>query len=506
MWNTSLESGVVPSYYKVSYVAPLYKKGSHALASNYRPVSLTSHIIKLFERVLRKRLVHHLESNSLLCNNQHGFRSGRSCLTQLLSHFDDILQNLLQNIDTDSIYLDYAKAFDKVDHDLLITKLRRYGVHPKLVKWIESFLCERKQKVVVDGHMSVIALIISGVPQGTVLGPILFLIFINDIDKCISSSILRCFADDTRISKAISEASDVILLQKDLDKVMQWSRRNNMTLHEDKFEYMCHSASASPFKEFPFVGECFQYVTSEGCTLSPVQQLRDLGVTVSEDVSWTPHIQSISSKARQKAAWVLSVFYTRSPEIMLTLYKSMVRSLLEFSSPLWNPTKVVDIQELESVQKTFTSKIGGCKDLDYWERLKKLSLMSLQRRRERYIIIHMWKLLYGKTSNDLGVTFHTRPRLGTQAVIPVMSRCSSMKFQTMYDSSFAVMGPKLWNALPYHINSIADFPSFKASLTAFLLSVPDKPPVRGYTCSNSNSLLAWRTDSSSSALWGGQRL
>ena len=305
-------------------------------------------------------------------------------MTQLVAHFDDILESMMQNADLDSIYLDYAKAFDKVDHALLIKKLERYGVHSKLVKWIKSFLEDRTQQVVVDGHMSELAIIISGVPQGTVLGPILFLVFINDINNCISSSTLRCFADDTRISKSIKGESDVKALQHDLDKVMQWSHKNNMTLHEDKFEYMCHSATKSSLlHELPFAGENFQYTTSCGAILTPVRQLRDLGVTVSDDVSWTPHIISISSKARQKAAWVLSVFYTRSPTVMLTLYKSMVRSLLEFCSPLWNPVKITDIQELESVQKTFTSKIYGCKELNYWERLKKLSLMSLQRRRER---------------------------------------------------------------------------------------------------------------------------
>ena len=117
-----------------SYIAPLHKKGSHALPANYRPVFLTSHIIKIFERVLRKRLVSYLEANELLCNNQHGFRSGCSCLTQLLHHFDDILENLMNNADLDSIYLDYAKAFDKVDHALLIKKLERYGINPKVVK------------------------------------------------------------------------------------------------------------------------------------------------------------------------------------------------------------------------------------------------------------------------------------------------------------------------------------------------------------------------------------
>ena len=196
----------------MSHIAPLHKKGSKALPVNYRPVSLTSHIIKIYERVLRKRLVAHLESNNLLCNQQHGFRSGHSCLTQLLHHFDDILVNLMDGKDTDSIYLDYAKAFDKVDHTLLVKKLHKYGVHPKLIKWIESFLSDRTQNVVVDGHMSSSAHVISGVPQGTVLGPILFLIFINDITDCITSSTIRCFADDTRISKAISCEEDVALL------------------------------------------------------------------------------------------------------------------------------------------------------------------------------------------------------------------------------------------------------------------------------------------------------
>ena len=490
----------------MSHIAPLHKKGSKALPVNYRPVSLTSHIIKIYERVLRKRLVAHLESNNLLCNQQHGFRSGHSCLTQLLHHFDDILVNLMDGKDTDSIYLDYAKAFDKVDHKLLVKKLHKYGVHPKLIKWIESFLSDRTQNVVVDGHMSSSAHIISGVPQGTVLGPILFLIFINDIIDCITSSTIRCFADDTRISKAISCEEDVALLQQDLDNVIHWSLKNNMTLHEDKFEYTCHYAAKSDLRELhelPFTTDVFHYRTSEDI-LFPVQQLRDLGVTVCSNSSWSTHIYSITKKARQLAAWVLSVFHTRSTPVMLTLYQSMVRSLLEYCSPLWNPHKIMDIQELESVQRTFTSRIPECYGLDYWERLKKLDLMSLQRRRERYIILHMWKLLHGQTSNDLDVQFYKRSRFGTLSKVPSMCRGSTLGHQSLYDNSFAVKGPKLWNSVPYHLNSIEEFATFKTKLTTFILSIPDNPPVKGYTAPNSNSLLAWRMDASASALWGGQ--
>ena len=508
LWSRSMEKGDVPDFYKFSHVFPLHKKDSRAFAANYRPISLTSHVVKVFERVLRKKMVDYLELNDLICSKQHGFRSGRSCLTQLLHHFDDVLEALTQNSDFDSIYLDYAKAFDKVDHKLLVKKLTLYGIHPKIVKWIESFLTNRTQSVVVDGTFSLLALIISGVPQGTVLGPILFLLFINDIEHCIIHSIVRCFADDTRISIAVKSELDVLLLQSDLENVMRWSERNNMALHRDKFEYMCHTSNKRHMlSELPFVSECYQYRVSNDITLQPVNQLRDLGVLVSKDLSWSPHINSIANKARQKASWVLSVFHTRSTAIMLTLYKSMVRSLLEYCCPLWHPIKVSDIQELESVQRTFTSKIAGMKQLHYWERLSRLSLMSLQRRRERFIILHyMWKILNGKTSNDLEVSFVSRPRLGNLAVVPPKSKTSSAANQTLFDSSFAVQGPILWNAMPHHLNTIQDLEQFKSKLTQFLLSIPDKPPIRGWNPPNRNTLLCWKNERGFTSLWGGQRI
>ena len=350
----------------------------------------------------------------------------------------------------------------------------------------------------------------SGVPQGTVLGPILFLIFINDIDHCIMHSIIRCFADDTRISYSIKCEQDVKLLQTDLNNVMEWSERNNMALHKDKFEYMCHRSNKqfalSEFYELPFVCEHLQYPVSNGIILEPVHQLRDLGILVSSDVSWSPHIRAIANKARQKASWVLSVFHTRSANIMLTLFKSMVRCLVEYCCPLWHPTRISDIQELESVQKAFTARIAGVKDMHYWDRLVHLSLMSLQRRRERFIILHMWKILHQRTSNDLQVQFISRPRFGNLAVIPSKCRTSSAANQSLFDNSFAVQGPKLWNAIPYHLNVIEDPEHFKDQLTKFMLSLPDKPPIRGTTPPNTNSLLCWKNERGFTSLWGGQRI
>ena len=165
IWSRSMSEGRVPPIYKSSFISPLHKKDSKAVAANYRPISLTSHIVKIYERVLRNRIVSHLESNGLICNRQHGFRRGKSCLTQLLHHFDEIIEAFQNGHDVDALYLDYAKAFDKVDHRLLLVKLRKYGFSEKLVKWVESFLTDRTQQVVVSGHLSVVAIILSGVPQ-----------------------------------------------------------------------------------------------------------------------------------------------------------------------------------------------------------------------------------------------------------------------------------------------------------------------------------------------------
>ena len=197
-------------------------------------------------------------------------------------------------------------------------------------------------------------------------------------------------------------------------------------------------------------------------------------------------------KARNKSAWVFSVFKTRKPAPMVTLYKSLVRSIMEYCCPLWSPSKLGDIQALESIQRTFTSKIAGLNNIDYWQRLKKLNLMSLQRRRERYIILFIWRILNQHVSSDvISVVCQTPSRNGIKAKVPCLSKYSLQRHQSTYDSSFAVNGPRLWNSIPSNLTLIADFNMFKCMLTKFLLTVPDKPHVRGYCYANHNSLLDW---------------
>ena len=495
LWEESLKSCFISPCFKKQLITPVHKKDSKARAANYRPVSLTSHVMKIFERIIRKKLVKHLEENQLLCKCQHGFRKGRSCLTQLLKHIDEIHLNLLQGEDTDVIYLDFEKAFDKVDHQILLQKLKDYGIRGRLYNWIEEYLRARQQVVVVDGKHSYPADVKSGVPQGTVLGPVLFLIYINDIEKCIKESTVSSFADDTRIKKNINKSTDVEILQNNINNVVNWSKSNNMALHEKKFEYLCHSATKhSLVEELPFSSTYFTYNTPSGIQITPKSMVRDLGINITPDLNWTPHINIISDSAKKMMSWCLSVFKDRSKDTMLTLFKSMIRSRTEYCCPLWNPHKISDIQTLESIQRTFTSKITGYSDFDYWTRLKMLRIYSLQRRRERYLLMHMFKILNDFTPNDLNINFIYSDRRGILAVVPPLVRNASAKHQSNYDASFCVMGPKLWNTLPSQCRSRTTLCSFKSSLTKFLEMIPDQPPVSGYSCRNNNSILQWRSE------------
>ena len=494
LWQNSFKNGIIPSDLKTQIITPVFKKGDKSDAGNYRPISLTSHIIKIFERVIRKGLVNHLESNNLLSKNQHGFRKGRSCLTHLLKHIDSVIQSILDGNELDVVYLDFAKAFDKVDHEILVHKLQMFGIEGNLLSWIQQFLLNRKQIVSVMGFHSLIALVLSGVPQGSVLGPILFLIYIDDLENCLSASTSGSFADDTRLSKTISCCEDKNILQEDLYKVIDWSKKNNMQLHESKFELLTYRTPKSFFLQFlPFTSELQQYITSSGQDICPSQHVKDLGVILSSDLKWSIHVKEAVASANKMANWVLSVFLDRSQSTMITLYKSIIRSKLEYSCPVWSPSLISDIKKLESTQRSFTRHIAGCEGLSYWDRLKFLNLMSLQRRRERYIIIHVWKILNGIAPNDVSLRFYDHIRLGKRCCVPPLHKRAPSYAKSIYENSFAVTGPKLWNTLPRSVTCAPSLESFKSRLTSYIMSTyPDQPPVSGYTTPNSNSLLDWR--------------
>ena len=394
LWTESFETGRVPQHYKHQLVIPIYKKGPKTKCENFRPISLTAHTIKIFERILRDKLAAYFELNSLFNSNQHGFRRQRSCATQLLAHTNYIHSGLVEGSGVDSIYIDYAKAFDKVDHKVLLQKLKHYSVNDHYIEWIKSFLEGRFQTVNVDGFYSFPTPVLSGVPQGSVLGPLLFIIYLNDLSNEISGAEIQTFADDTKIVAKINTVDDKNNLQKNLDSVITWSQINNMKLNINKFELICHKSKTENktlnlLNILPFSNSFNSYIATNSINIDPSSSVKDLGIVIDESLNWKLQIEVICKKSKQLSAWILSVFYTRDRLTMLTLFNALVRSRLEYCCEVWSPHQIQDIVKLEQLQRSFTHRISGMKDHNYWDRLEILKIMSLQRRREKIIIIHL---------------------------------------------------------------------------------------------------------------------
>ena len=221
LFNLSLEEGIVPSEWKEANIMLLFKKGSKNKPENYRPVSLTSVVCKLLETLIRDHMVDFLVKHKLTNTSQYGFLKARSCLTNLLCFLEEITKWVDDGSPVDVVYLDFQKAFDKVPHQRLLLKLKAHGIGNDVINWIEKWLTHRKQRVIVDGEISSWKSVLSGVPQGSVLGPILFLIYINDLEDDISSKVLK-FADDTNVFRKVTNDTDKQSLQDDLDKFVKW--------------------------------------------------------------------------------------------------------------------------------------------------------------------------------------------------------------------------------------------------------------------------------------------
>ena len=232
IFQASYDQGKLPTDWKHATITPVFKKGSRSDPSNYRPISLTSVCCKLLEQILKSSISDHLETHNILTPQQHGFRQLRSCESQLILTIDDFAKCLDLHGQIDAISLDFSKAFDKVPHERLCCKLSYYGIQDKTLSWLRQFLQNRYQRVSVEGHCSYLAPVLSGVPQGTVLAPLLFSCYINDLPSSTLSN-MRLYADDALVYRSINSPEDSIILQQDLISLSNWSRKWLMYKHSN---------------------------------------------------------------------------------------------------------------------------------------------------------------------------------------------------------------------------------------------------------------------------------
>jgi hypothetical protein len=464
LYNLSLEVSKIPSDWKVAIVSPIHKKDSKLSVKNYRPISVTSCCCRILERIINSELMSFLSQNNVLNNTQHGFRSGNSTETILLTFYDQITLFADNNLVTDCVFFDFQKAFDSVPHDLLLSRISSTGINRTILDWIEDFLSNRTQKVRVGQTTSDLAPVSSGVIQGSVLGPTLFNIFINNIDKNLEYCKILKYADDTRIfltsPKNNYNLQDLrSRMQNDIDNFVIWMNNSGMSLNVDKSFFVSFGRSDTP-----------RSYTINGNNIPNKHVFCDLGVLVqSSPIGFKPHIDSIVSKAFKRLGVINRVFKNTNSHTTVKLFKSFVRPLLEYSSIIWCPYTQTSTDNIERVQKRMCRMIPAIKSLSYRDQLNHLGLLSLRARRLRYQIIVIFKLLRGLLNMKLSDFFEIIQSSNTRGHnLRIRAKFSSHNYRLHF---FTVSAIDLWNQLSQDDVDFQTVQAFKLRLVPFFSSL-----------------------------------
>ena len=368
-------------------VTPLFKTGSKLVRSNYRPVSLTSVVCKILESIVRDHIMKYLSLNELITPSQHGFVPNKACITNLLETLDIITDAVNRGKTVDLVLLDFAKAFDKVSHEKLLLKMEAYGIDSILVRWVKGFLSNRRQRVVIGDNSSEWVEVTSSVPQGSVLGPLLFTIFINDLPENIKNQ-CKLYADDCKLIGVVEEEADLEQIQADIDSLQLWAKTWQMSFNYDKCKVM---QFAKKNKEHEYTMDLGPEVHPHKIEKSLVE--RDLGLMVSSDLKWVTQVDKATKAAKAIIAQIKNSFTYFDAELVRLLYVSLVRPHLEFEVPVWNPYFKKDIEKLEEIQQRATRLVPTLKKREYLDRLNKLRLTTLETRRKRGDLIQFYKIL-----------------------------------------------------------------------------------------------------------------
>ena len=454
LYSATHHQGHIPSDWKHARVSPIFKKGDRNKAENYRPVSLTCILCKIAEHIIVSQMYDHLDYYGIFTDAQHGFRKKRSTETQLLLTTDDFMSGLEKNIQTDAILLDFSKAFDKVPHHFLIHKLTRYGIKSSAINWISSFLQDRTQEVHVQGSQSQTSEVTSGVPQGSVLGPLLFLMFINDMPSYLkNSSTIRLFADDAIIYRQINTPLDGKLLQEDLECLLRWEKDWGMAFHPQKCQMLRVTRKKTPV---------IANYNIRGHILECVPSSKYLGLIISNDLSWKKHIQSISTTANRSLSLLQRNIYHCPQPIKTMSYKSLVRPQLEYCSTIWDPHNKCHINQLESIQNRAARFI-----LNDYRRFSSVTQMkstigleSLESRRKLNKAILFYKMQNNivDLKLDLRPSFHFPGRF-------MQIQCRT----TAYQRSCIPDAIVVWNSLAQQTTTAASLEAFKIAASSELI-------------------------------------
>jgi hypothetical protein len=457
LFSLSVEVGHLPLSWKSALVTPIHKKGPKSMINNYRPVSVTSCCCRILERIVNNKLLTYTSQYGLLNDSQHGFRRRRSTDSILITFFEYVTDKVDNSFIVDSIYFDFSKAFDTVPHSLLLNKLYSFGIRHHALKWIHNFLSDRFQKVRIEEIISDSLPVTSGVIQGSVLGPTLFNIFINDIDETLNHCQILKYADDIRIFLSASK-SDLALqdlqnkVQSDINSMVEWVTHSGMSFNTEKcfIATFGHSQHHRSYKILDTL-------------LVRQDQFKDLGVTVNTSLNFKYHVDSVTSKAFSKLGLINKVFKNKSESSTLTLYKSFVRPQLEYSSVVWCPYTQGSTDKIERVQRRMCRMLRELKGSSYQNQLKKLNILSLQARRLRNQLITIYKMRRGLINLNFRDFFHVHENRTTRGHnCHITPKFAKNNYRLYY---FTVSSASLWNKFSQEDIDSPSVETFKSKIT-----------------------------------------
>ena len=414
---------------------------------------------------MKCRIEQHLESEGVIREEQHGFRYGRSPTTNLIDFFEQTTKWLDDGLPFDIVYFDFAKAFDKVCHKRLVTKLQAAGIWGTLLDWIQDWLSRRRQRVVVDGKSSEWKPVDSGVLQGTVLGPIFFIIFNNDLEPKVDNTMAILFADDTKAARVVANQEQAKLLQETIDSFATWADEWSMEFNVGKCKVM-HVGCKNPRLEY----------TMNGKKLEQVEEEKDLGVWTQSNLKPSLQCAKAAQAANVALGLLLRSFHYRSKTTLIPLYKTFVRSRMEHAVAAWSPWLERDVDVLERVQKRLIRALSDVRGQTYEEKLQDAGLTTLRERRHRGDLIETFKTLKGVYKVDSTKWFHvidherarqTRGSVTMEEGEPKPNTNVLYKPSANHDvrnNFFTLRVVRSWNALPEHVRNQKSVNAFKGAL------------------------------------------
>ena len=466
LFNKSLSLGKFPSPYKNANVTPSHKKGDLSLVSNYRPISLLNSAAKLFEKLVFKYLYNHLQDNNIISSLQSGFIPGDSTVNQLAYLYHMFTEALDVGKEVWTVFCDISKAFDRVWHEGLIYKLKAAGVSGDVLRWFQSYLSGRRQRVVLPGSFSEWVYIKAGVTQGSILGPLLFLLYINDIVKNIGSNI-RLFADDTSLFIIVDNpATAAICLNSDFEKLSRWAAIWLVTFNPSKNKSLLISRKINKPIHPPLYMQNVQ--------IQEVSSHKHLGLYFSNDCSWHQHIDYIKQKAWFRIHIMRKLKFKLDRKSLETIYLTFIRPLLEYGDVIWDNCTQYEKNELDKIQNEAARITTGTTKLVSLDNLyKEVGWQTLHRRRQDHKITLFYKMFNQLTPVYLSSLIPQQVNAISHHNLRNSNDIHTIRSNTsLYHNSFLPSTLRQWNSLPLEVRQLNTLSSFKTFLKKDLQSVP----------------------------------